>query len=197
MDTAAIEKSLSDKTIELAKASAQVSTLTEDVAKAKADLVTLTKERDDLKKKFEDQSAELLKEKTEKQKLVEKAADAELASEVEKTYPKSKGTTAEKVAKLKVIKAVSDEAVKKGLLDTWAQEEAFAKANGTEKGSADDVNKSASSGDPQKDFDAGVAKMAVEKKMTVPAATGEYLKTKEGKELYAKISEKTRTASSK
>lgn len=189
---AEIEKSLSDKTIELSKANDKITSLTADVEKGKTDLAAVSKERDEVKKALDESKAEVTKLKDENTKLVEKAADAELIAEVQKNYPHSKGTDVEKAAVLKAFKAIPDEAVRKNALDTLAKAEESAKAAATAKGKSpnETVNKeNAATGDVQKDFDALVDKTATEKKISKAKATAEVMDTKEGRELYSKLRE--------
>ncbi len=104
-----------------------------------------------------------------------------LSAEVEKTYPNAKGTTEEKVRTLKAIKAITDESVKKTLLDSFAASEELAKNLCVEKGAG-------SGGDATGTPESKLQKMAEEKAKTdnIPFAKayGEVLKTDEGKSLY-------------
>ena len=102
------------KALETAEATAATLTkanadLTASLEKAKADAEAVKKTAD------EAQATELKKRDEEIAKLKGDLVDAALAAEVEKKFPLTPGTTAEKVAKLKAVRGMSDETVKKSI----------------------------------------------------------------------------------
>lgn len=191
MTPAEIEKKLGDTETDLKKAREEAAVLKSEVEKAKTEkadlekkLADVTKAADEAKTAVTKAAEDLKKAQDENKVLTEKALDASLLAEVQKSYPKSKGTDAEKVAMLKAIKAVPDESVRKSMTEALVQAEKLAATFEKENGTKKDVEKS-STGDPAKDLDEMVAKHATEKKITKAKAYSEVLKTEDGKKLYA------------
>lgn len=191
----ALFKSKGDKmnTEELKKAletaEAQTATLTKEKADLEAALAKAKEDAEAVKKTAEEaQTAELKKRDEEIEKLKGDLADAALTAEVEKKFPLTPGTTAEKVAKLKAVRAMTDETVKKSLEKDMETAEAGLAALAKEKGhsgAGDGEVKTA-----KEKLDALAKKLSEEQKITFEQGFSKAIDTAEGAKLYGEMRSK-------
>lgn len=168
MDIEQIKKSLET-------AEATIADLTKQVA-------DLTAEKEKVTKAGKDQAEEITKRDEKIAKLEGDIETAALAAEVEKKFPLTVGTVAEKIAKLKAVRAIPDEttrkAVEKSLEDAEARLADLAKS----KGNDTDVNKNASDESEISKIQKKI--MSDDKTLTPEQAFRKALETPEGRKAY-------------